>query len=83
MKFAIAKKKNQKRMTLDCRLAHSFSVPPYLTATFIMLFTMLFRHRKLSSSSINKINGSAYGIRTRDTALRGLWLNRLPNAPCA
>lgn len=29
------------------------------------------------------MNGSAYGIRTRDTALRGLWLNRLPNMPCA
>ncbi len=25
--------------------------------------------------------GSVYGNRTRDTALRGLWLNRLPNTP--
>ena len=39
-------------------------------------------NKKRSPFGLCLKNGDAYGIRTRDTALRGLWLNRLPNAPC-
>lgn len=41
------------------------------------------KNKKLLYVKESLSDGSAYGIRTRDTALRGLWLNRLPNAPCA
>lgn len=44
---------------------------------------MIYKMKKLLYVKESLSDGSAYGIRTRDTALRGLWLNRLPNAPCA
>ena len=39
-------------------------------------------HKKSSMTRAYFYHGIAYGIWTRGTALRGLWLNRLPNATC-